>query len=285
MLHGLDTWLKKRTFAGLVIVCLALVGLQGLLDYLTGYELSFAIFYLIPIFVASWYAGKKLGLLISIVSVAIWMAIDITSGRAQSHWVIPLWNAGVRLGFFTIVTYLVAELASRFELEVKLASVDPLTGVMNRRAFNDQGQRLIELALRHRHYTTVVYIDIDNFKEINDRRGHGAGDQLLQTIAATLRQVVRSYDLVARIGGDEFVLLLPETDYEGARQCMVNARNHLSHFFADTGWPVTCSIGAITLQTPPATIDEAVRMADEFMYKAKRRGKNAIVHELISTAA
>lgn len=225
-------WISNASPPIIVAICLVLVGLVGVADYLTGYELSFSIFYLVPIAIVSWYVGRGTGLSISFVSAVAWLNMDLLAGHQYTHGAIPFWNAAVRLGFYTLTVYLLTTLRFHLELEKTLARVDNLTGVLNRRAFEQEGQRLLSLALRNGYPITLAYIDVDNFKTVNDTYGHSEGDRLLRATAETLNRSVRSHDLVARLGGDEFALLLPVTDQQGAGQVFQRGWDRLSEMIA-----------------------------------------------------
>ncbi|MGH8501255.1 MAG: GGDEF domain-containing protein [Gammaproteobacteria bacterium] len=281
IVHHADAWLRGRPLATLVSTSV-LVCLTGLFDYLTGHELSSAIFYLIPIFIAAWYGGIAISLLVCVLAAGIVLTMDVLGGQTYGLPAIHVWNAVVRLGIFAFVAYLSARLARYVEHETRLARTEPLTGLMNRRAFDEAANRFLDLALSRGHHTTVVYIDVDDFKRVNDRSGHSAGDRLLATIAAALRQGVRSSDLVGRRGGDEFVLLLPDTGYEGAQACIATLKARLTQIRASDAWPVRFSMGVATFLRPPLNVDVAIKVADELMYKAKAGGKDDIVHEIIS---
>ena len=278
-----DARLKGRTLATLastsVLVCLA-----GLVDHLTGHELPSDIFYLIPIFVAAWYTGITVSLLVCAFAIVIRFTLEVAGSPVDGITAIHVWNAGVGLGVFAFVANLSARLARYVEHESRLARADPLTGLMNRRAFDETPSRYLDLALSRGHHTTVIYIDIDDFKRLNDSSGHVAGDRVLTTIAAALRQGVRSSDLVCRRGGDEFVLLLPETDYEGARALIATLEDRLARIAASDGSAVGFSVGVATFLKAPLNVDAAIKVADDLMYKAKVGGKNDIVHELVNTA-
>jgi diguanylate cyclase (GGDEF)-like protein len=276
--------LQGMSHGAVTYICLLLIGFTGLLDHLTVHGLSWGIFYLIPILISAWFVGRRLGLIISAVSACTWLAVDVAAGQVYSNPAISIWNAGVRFGVFAVVAHLSAQLALALKRERRLARTDSLTGLMNRRAFNEEAARLLQLALSHGHRTSVIYMDVDNFKHINDHSGHGAGDRLLTTIADVLCQSVRKSDLVGRHGGDEFVVFLPETDYEGARACVATIQNRLLQGCAASGWPVTFSLGVVTFLRPPLAIEEAITVADELMYRAKKDGKGCVVHELVSIA-
>lgn len=265
-------------------ICLILVILHGLLDYFTG-RLPDAIFYVIPVLIAAWYSGWRLGVIVSATSAIMWLVSYYTTSHVHHHWIVPVSNAALRFGLLAFISYLLADLATHLRAEAKLARIDALTGAMNRRAFDEASCRFLELAARHRHQTTLAYIDLDNFKEINDRYGHSEGDRVLRSVATALRQTVRASDVVGRVGGDEFALLLAETDYQGAQQCLGNVRERLQQVCANDEWPATCSIGAATFPTPPATVAEAIDITDHLMYRAKEVGKNGIVHEIVNVQA
>jgi diguanylate cyclase (GGDEF)-like protein len=228
--------------------------------------------------------GEVGGIAIPAAAVSIWLTVPLTAGNTFTHWLLPVWNGLVRFGIFIIVAYLGARRAQALKREARLARIDTLTGIMNRRALFEAATRFLELAQSHGHHTTVIYIDVDDFKQVNDRVGHHVGDQLLTTIAAALRQGIRTSDLVSRRGGDEFVLLLPETGYEGAQACVASIKNRLSRIRAKHGWPITFSMGVATFLKPPASIEETIKVADELLYRAKMGGKNEVVHEILHVA-
>jgi diguanylate cyclase (GGDEF)-like protein len=117
---------------------------------------------------------------------------------------------------------------------------------------------------------------LDNFKQINDRFGHAIGDSLLRVVAETITSNLRRTDIVARMGGDEFVVLFPETNQESARVAITKLRDSLLKTMEQNKWNVTFSIGAITFNSFNATADELLRQVDELMYMVKAHGKNNI---------
>lgn len=168
--------------------------------------------------------------------------------------------------------------AQRAELE-RLATRDPLTGLLNRRAFVQRAELELERARRQGTPVAVLMVDLDHFKSINDRHGHGMGDEVLRQAAQRLEQVVRRTDCVARYGGEEFVLLLPDTPADSALQLA----DKLHHSLAQLVLPgldmaVTVSIGVATVQgKAPATLEDWLHRADQALYQAKREGRNRTV--------
>ena len=206
-----------------------------------------------------------------------WLGVDIASGHDYSAPLIPFWNALVRLGFFILVAVLLASVRAHLRNEESLARIDGLTGVMTGRAFRYSPAEVIGLAARNGNPFVLVYVDLDDFKKVNDTRGHAEGDRTLKTIASALTQSVRRTDIVGRLGGDEFAVLLPETDETGSREVIDKIRANLSSAAAAAGWPVGASIGAAMFPIPPHDPDEAIARADALMYQAKQAGKNRTV--------
>jgi diguanylate cyclase (GGDEF)-like protein len=175
------------------------------------------------------------------------------------------------------------------EMEMRLvASVDSLTGVMTRRALIDAGRRDVARALRYGRNLSCLMIDVDRFKAVNDTHGHAVGDLVLQSVAATCRLELRAGDYVGRIGGEEFVVILPETGTDDAFQVAERLRKAVAAEPAagpagDIG--VTVSIGVAALGRPQE-LKTLMANADEALYAAKKAGRNRTVcHRLGGPAA
>ena len=253
-----------------------LTGMIGVVDFLTGYEIAFSLFYVLPVALVTWLTSRRLGLAASLAGAIVWLWADVASGHPYMHPLIPFWNTLIRLGFFAIITLLLSALRSATERERELARRDNLTGAVNPRFFYDLAQMEIDRFQRYEHPFTLAYVDLDNFKAVNDRFGHPAGDQVLRTVVRAARKYLRKTDVIARLGGDEFVLLLPETDEESARVALSKIREELMEEMRLGDWPITFSIGVLTCSVAPHTTEELVRMADELMYSVKRVSKNGI---------
>jgi diguanylate cyclase (GGDEF)-like protein len=162
-----------------------------------------------------------------------------------------------------------------------LARVDALTQLPNRRNFYEIAGAEITRACRYGHPLTLISMDLDNFKSVNDLDGHDAGDRVLRAVAEMLRKNIRSMDVPARIGGDEFAILLPETGCDAAAEIAAKLQQKLIHAMQDQGWPVTGSFGVATFLTLPTSVDELIKQPDLLLYSAKQKGKNMICHEVI----
>ena len=263
----------------IVTIGLGSVAILGIIDYSTGFEISFSLFYLIPISFVAWYGGKWPGLVTALISAVTWDLANTLAGQTFSNSAILYWNTATRLGFFTVVILLLSRLRRELERARDISRTDFLTGVANNRAFYDKAAAEILRAERHRHPFTVAYIDLDNFKLINDRYGHSVGNAVLRTVAVSIVDNLRRIDMVARLGGDEFVVLFPEMDADSARLAVGKIHRILLNEMGLHQWSMTFSIGVMTFGTSPRSVDEMIKMADRMMYEVKKSGKNAVRYE------
>ncbi len=276
---GLPNGLADRTSpVKVAFLGLLATGVFGVADYLTGIEVSFSIFYLIPVAYTTWYGSRRMGFAVGGVSALVWLVVDAID-QTYSHWLVAVWNAAARLAFFLVTGYLLGEVKQRLLQEVALARTDGLTEVLNARAFKDVSARLLQLAARNGHTTALGYIDIDNFKAINDERGHSEGDLVLKTVADTITRCIRSADVVGRLGGDEFAIFMPEVEHADVKKSYERIRKELMREVGSCGWPIGFSIGVAVFHHAPADIDDALKVADHLMYRVKTEGKNGLLCE------
>ncbi len=268
----------------IVVTSVVLVAAIGLLDVVTGPDLSLAVLYLVPVSLLTWLVHRAAGVIVSVLVCVGVLVLDIASGTRFSGRFVPYWNAGALLMVFLAVVTLLAFLQRVLEHERQLARTDPLTGVANARHLYDVAQAELSRARRYARSITLAYIDVDGFKVINDDHGHRAGDEVLRSLAGTLRESVRDTDLVARIGGDEFAVLFPETAGESAESVVRRIHGRVLSELERGGAPVTVSIGAATFTTPPAGVDDLIWGADQLMYSVKRRGKNSLSVRVLNGA-
>ncbi len=266
--------------AGWTLSALGLILCVGVADELTGTEASFLLFYLVPIAFGTWFVSRPVGFLLSVVAAAVSFAADglyrIGLGAHDAHVAVLAWNGVVQVGTSVALVLMLAALRSRLQNEELLARTDALTQISNRRAFFEATSLELERARRRRRPMTLAYVDVDDFKNVNDRLGHAQGDALLVAVAQTLREETRAVDAVARLGGDEFGLLLPETDAAEAEALLARLRGALLEAMARGGWNVGVSMGVATFLRPPSSADEMMARADELMYAAKREQKGSI---------
>jgi diguanylate cyclase (GGDEF)-like protein len=186
-----------------------------------------------------------------------------------------LWNALIRVISLVIFLQLLVMLRTSLQRAKYLAQYDPLTNALNVRAFREQLSIAQQQALRSGCPLTLAYLDLDNFKLINDRLGHAAGDQVLATLVTALQSKLRPGDVVARVGGDEFVIVLPDVDAVQASPVIDRLREAMIDAFRRQDWQVTPSLGVVTFLAMPYTADEMLREADHLLYAVKHGGKNA----------
>lgn len=167
------------------------------------------------------------------------------------------------------------ELRAALAREKNLAMTDALTGAANLRQFKEQLRNEIERCDRHGREFSLAYMDLDYFKLVNDNWGHEQGDKLLCQIVEVARGRLRKTDTVARVGGDEFAVILPDTDFVTMASPVNDLLDTMRRCMQEGGWPVTISCGVVTFRTPPNDVDDAIKAVDRLMYQAKKSGKNS----------
>ncbi len=281
-IHGsLFDSLDQQSRKSLFVWSLGLLALMGVLDSVTG-NYSFTLFYLIPIFLAAWFVGSSAGVSVCIGSFFSSLVANPYRYvlRNYSHPTYYYWDLFLEFTYLLLMSLMFSALKERFNLEREMSRVDPLTGALNRRALLELATYEIAQCSRHFRSLNIAFIDLDNFKAVNDQMGHAEGDKVLCQVVSTLEETLRKADTIARVGGDEFVIMLPETDEESAGGVMAKVRENLLASMARNGWPVTFSIGFITFEKPPATAEEMIAQSDRLMYSIKNSKKNDIFHHV-----
>ena len=165
----------------------------------------------------------------------------------------------------------------------RLASTDSLTGISNRHHFFEQADKEFRRALRYHRPLSIIMFDIDNFKRVNDRHGHLAGDQVLKTVASTVQKAIRDVDILCRYGGEEFIVVLPETELDHAVEGAERLRHEVEELIVYTdGGPVkvTISLGVAALREEPGpNLERIISRADDALYAAKAAGRNKVMAE------
>ena len=264
-------------FAALISICFI-----GILDYLIALDVSLSICYLIPIAIATRYVGKRTGAILAILSSLFWFIAE-TSAKADLFYLLTVWNTLVRLIVFLVVVHLLSALNKAYEKEKTLASVDVLTKIYNRRYFLEILKTETKRAIRYERPLTLAYFDVDDFKTVNDNFGHDQGDRLLCLIADTVKQSIRETDVFARMGGDEFVLLLPENNYQVANTALKRIQQQLASAVQHKDFAVGFSIGAVTFTSFPDSTARMLKEVDSLMYQVKNQQKNDLKHKLFET--
>ncbi|MBU1669600.1 MAG: GGDEF domain-containing protein [Actinobacteria bacterium] len=273
--------MERRTTTQLMVAAVVMVVLIGFLDYLTGLDITSSLFYLVPILMVTRFVRPMAGIAMSVLSViSIGLSGALRNGF-EYEFGLFFWHVTVPLVFFVVFVVLLTLLMDSMRREQELSRTDGLTGLLNWRHFTSLASAELERARRYNHPVSIAYIDLDNFKEVNDRFGHAEGDAVLQAVAGLLTGNLRATDRVARLGGDEFAVLLPETGGDAASTVMLDVKESLLREMEGRGWPVTASIGVATFEALPGTVDEMIGHADRLMYSVKAKGKADLVHEVV----
>lgn len=275
-LYKLFEALEKEKPGFWVAASFITVALLGAVDAFTGNEITFSLFYLIPIVLVTWAVNQNVGLLMSFVSALTLLGAELVAGQVYSHPLIYVLNTVIRTVFYSFVTYLVDALHKSQREERLAARTDFVTGAVNARYFNELLHMEVERIRRYPHPITVVFIDVDNFKLVNDLFGHKMGDDVLRCIAGELKSQLRSTDFIARLGGDEFALLLPSARQADAEVVISKVHAHLRAEMRRRNLPVTFSMGVVTCVVPPYSAEQIINMADELMYEVKNTTKNDV---------
>ena len=270
----------RRAATGLVLGGVAAI---GFFDYLTGVELRVFPLYYVPLGLAAWHLGRIGALATALLCTTTWLAANYAAGLNLSHPLVWVSNTVMQGTSFAFVAVLISRLEGALAHERELSRTDNLTGLLNSRAFHADAALLLALCRRQGHPVTFAYIDIDNFKAVNDTLGHPAGDALLKEVATVLGVTTRSSDITARLGGDEFVVLLPETGPAEARITLARLQARLDEVLrpVSSAPVVSSTVGAITSLDARPSVEELIHHADERMYAAKAAGKARMFLEVL----
>jgi diguanylate cyclase (GGDEF)-like protein len=268
------------TFIGFLLV-LAI----GSLDTVTSYDFSVSFLYLFPVILVAWYEGGLTATVISIFSTLIWSMSALVSGHIYSHFAIPVWNALMVLAMFLIVGYSITVIKKLLLKEREHAHTDDLTGAVNIGFFYEQAGVEISRSAIYKRSFTLACINIDNLKHLNDAFGHIAGDYLLHEASQIMRATVRSTDIVSRLGGAQFAILMPETKNENAGIIIHKVQEHLLDMVKKNAWPVTFSTGVVTCDDPAYTISYLIKMAEDLVKAAEETGQNLVKFKILDSAS
>ncbi len=243
----------------------------GFVDYLTGPEIGFSLFYIPPIVVAAWFYGRREAVLLALTAAAAcWFVADYLIGVPL---LLSLWNGLTRLVIYISLGILIAMLAEDRRREALLARTDSITGLANSRAFREA----LTVAVQQRRTVCVMYLDLDNFKQVNDGYGHQRGDEVLGEVAAALRNGVKAGDVAARVGGDEFAVVFGEielTDVGAIAQRISRDIDVVAGTVPDAG--LSASLG-FAVSHGDSPVEDVVQAADAAMYEAKTQKKGSFL--------
>lgn len=249
----------SRSLAASVLAALALIAILG---SHSAPALRFAPFFLLLCAFSAWYVGNRFAVSLSLFIAAI----QILSGHADLRQDPPL-LVGLQIASALAVILMLGVARAALEIEWRFARTDSLTGALNRKAFFE----IVEREDIRSGIIVLIYADVNDLKNTNDRFGHEAGDAALRDFADRVRRAVRKGDVVARIGGDEFVIFLRVRDLVAAQLVAQRLHETLNHSeVLEDAAKLTCSLGVLVLPAGSKSIDTELRQADTLMYHAKR---------------
>lgn len=256
---------------------------MGYIDFITGHELVFSIFYLIPVTIIAWFNGKNSAFFASLLCGITGFYVFICSGEEYESILYPVWDCVVLVLMFIIISALIARMKNQMNIITSITRTDPLTGCYNRKYFYETVNRELEKSKRNGTTVGLAYIDLDNFKTINDTMGHKAGDFLLVKTAESVNHVIRTVDSLFRLGGDEFAILINNPVPSELSSMFARIEDRLHNDLPDMyRGLVTFSIGVVTCLSCSITAEDLVEMADNLMYEVKKSGKNNVLYREIS---
>ena len=238
-------------------------------------------FLVLPIVFASWYGSNRAGVFLALISSVV-LAVSREWLSASNFSLESVVYDGVsHFMAYSILAILITNFRSVHRAEVLAADTDNLTGLHNPRSFYVELTNELLRSKRFKRIFSLAYIDVDNFKNINDSLGHSIGDELLVEVAKCLKSSLRATDTVSRLGGDEFVCLLPETGDTSVKNLFSKVKKLLSERMLSHSWPVSFSVGVVTFETLPADAKQAISIADDLMYSVKSIDKNNTVYKVL----
>jgi diguanylate cyclase (GGDEF)-like protein len=256
---------------------LAILVAIWLVDWTLSLRETLVLLCTVPVLLVARFAGLAPSLLVSITAGAGWLLSDFCRNPFELGPESHLWNALVRTAIFALLAFLEVSRERLLRQERVYSKSDSLTGIDNGRGFRLRASAEIARAGRTGARLTAAYLDLDDFKACNDRSGHSAGDGILCAVSGVLKAVTRESDAVARIGGDEFALLLTDAGREEAEAVLGRLREDLEFLATKAGWPIGFSIGAVSFARAPESVDALLHAADRAMYGAKAAGKGCTV--------
>jgi len=258
---------------------LAAVGLMVLvyeLNLRTSPEFRLGILYIVPVLLVAWHDGLGWGIGLAGATSLLRFVVGIDQMPPDTPMAARILN---ELAYLAVVGVAIAGLSQLRRTQAQLhllATHDPLTNVLNARAFSNELSQELGRNRRYGRPLALIYLDLDDFKTVNDAHGHATGDAVLRLVADAMRSAVRQADIVGRLGGDEFAVLMPETEGTVARAAATRLASGIRTVFRGTP-SVTASIGVVSVTGTEAGTDELLRKADQAMYEAKRGGKDRVV--------
>lgn len=264
-----------------VLILLSIVFI-GYLHFIVGPSFEFHLFFLLPIILASWFTGVFFCCFVFCLTIFSWTLSDYLLAGSHIDPLPFLFNSTIHALILAYITYLLRYIRHLLIRESQLAREDSLTKIPNRRSFYESGEVAFSTGHRQQLPITIIFVDVDSFKSINDNYGHKVGDNLLFEAAQVMNQHLRKNDVLGRMGGDEFCLILLNVDKEQAQTYATNLKEKLIEKMQQHQWQTTFSMGIVTYRVTPPDFLNTIEQADKLMYEVKANGRNGFAHEYIA---
>jgi diguanylate cyclase (GGDEF)-like protein len=266
-----------------IITSFILLIVLFILDSSTSWELSFTLYYLLLVLMVGIKISFRWGILFCILTIISGASSDIINDYPYTDCFYFYVRHINRFIIYLVIVYMASKCKNACEYERYKSYYDYLTNIYNRRGFYHALDVERKRAQRNNTQLAVVYIDCDNFKEVNDQFGHRRGDELLVEIALMLKKFIRAIDTVARIGGDEFVVIFVDSDLKTISETVNRLHIKLTEEIKNLGFNVTFSCGLGVFEYLPIDDDEIIFLVDNLMYESKRTGKNKVSVKVFKT--
>lgn len=274
--------INHASFPVILAMAVLLSVAVALLDMVFGFAHGLNILYVIPVVLASWRGRFVFGQVTAFLVAGGMTFTRMVAGVVHQDpgdtaaYFIPI------AAYLCLVSYLVVVICRILFYEQRSSHTDPLTGLANWRLLIEEYRAEVARSRRYQRPLSVVYLDVDDFKAVNDLHGHSAGDEVLKSLAELLVSNTRTIDTVARVGGDEFALMLPETGEAGVRAMLERMHKRIGDSLVCAGKPVGISMGAAVFMDPPDNIEILLKAADRQLSLVKEAGKNAVKVAVVS---
>ncbi len=247
-------------------------------DVATGVNVSLLPVHLVPTLFVGWFVGIRWGIGFAIAALVVQVLIGREAGLHQD----VMWQIDRGMDFLVVLLLLgmQARLKQLREDGLRQAKHDSLTGTLNRSGFYAALDREIERAKRYGHPFSLIYFDCSNFRQVNDTLGHHAGDRLLKRVARELQENMRKIDAIGRLSGDEFAILLSESDTDATCRTAYHLKEKMAALMEKEQWPLSFNMGAASFTTPPDNIEAVLDSADKLMVRVRQTDRDAVACEV-----